>query len=87
MGDNPDTIEARQNKAYGVFSGDQENLATHIDESMYSYPIVDPDICIEAKRNEAANIVTKKNEAYKPVSTASVSGSMDEYDYILENVL
>ena len=83
IGDNANTIEAGQNKAYGVFSGDQE-MATHTDESAYSYPRVDPDKSIEAKRNDAyaANIVTKKNEAYKPVSTASVSGTIDEYDYI-----
>ena len=83
IGDNSDTVESKQNEAYGVFSGDQE-MATHTDESAYSYPIVDPDQSIEAKRNEAyvANIVTRKNEAYKPVSTASVSGTNDDYDYI-----
>ena len=47
------------------------------------YPVVDPDLSIEAKRNDAyaVSIVTKKNEAYKPVSTAT-SGMTDEYDYI-----
>ena len=59
-------------------------MATHTDESAYSYPRVDPHESIEAKRNEAyvTNIVTRKNEVYKPVSTASVSGTIDEYDYI-----
>ncbi len=60
-------------------------MATYTAESMYSYPIVDPDQSIEAKRNDAyaAGIVTKKNEAYKPVSTTSGNGSIDEYDYII----
>ena len=84
-GDNSDTIEAEQNEAYGVTGGDQE-LATHTDESMYSYPVVDPDESIEAKRNDAyaTGIITKKNEAYKPVSTTSARGATctDEYDYI-----
>ena len=82
VGGNSDTIEAEQNEAYGVISGGQE-LATHTDESMYSYPVLDPDQSIEAKRNDAyaVSIITKKNEAYKPVSTAS-SGTTDEYDYI-----
>lgn len=87
IGDNSDTIEAelKQNEAYGVTgseSSDQE-LATHTDDSMYSYPIVDPDKNIEAKRNDAyaTGIITKKNEAYAPVS-AAISGTTDEYDYI-----
>ena len=56
-------------------SGDHE-LATHTDESMYSYPVVpDPDQSIEAKTNDAyaVSIVTKKNEAYTPVSTTSMT--------------
>ena len=84
-GDNSDTIEAEQNEAYGVTGGDQE-LATHTDDNMYSYPVVDPDESIEAKRNNAyaVSIVTKKNEAYKSVSTTSVRRPTctDEYDYI-----
>ena len=82
-GGNSDTIEANQNVAYGVTGGAGQELATHTDESMYSYPVVDPDLSIEAKRNDAyaVSIVTKKNEAYKPVSTAT-SGMTDEYDYI-----
>ena len=80
------TIEAEleQNEAYGVTSG--QELATHIDESMYSYPVVDPDQSIEAKINDAyaVSIITKKNEAYNPVSTTSVreSACTEEYDYI-----
>ena len=85
IGGNSDAIEANQNEAYGVTGGGQE-LATHADESMYSYPVVDPDLSIEAKRNDAyaTSIVTKKNEAYNPVSTTSVRESLcnNEYDYI-----
>ena len=84
-GGNSDTIETKQNEAYGVTGGGQE-LATHADESMYSYPVVDPDLSIEAKRNDAyaTSIVTKKNGAYNPVSTTSVRESLcnNEYDYI-----
>ena len=65
----------------------EQELATHIDESMYSYPVVpDPDQSIEAKRNDAyaVSIITMKNEAYNPVSTTSVreSACTEEYDYI-----
>ena len=83
-GGNSDIIEANQNEAHGVTGGAGQELATHTDESMYSYPVVDPaDLSIEAKRNDAyaVSIVTKKNEAYKPISIAT-SGTTDEYDYI-----
>ena len=88
-GGNSDIIEAnRQNEAYGVTGGGRDPaLATHTDENMYSYPVVDPDQSIEAKRNYAyaVSIVTKKNEAYNPVSTTSVreSACIYEYDYII----
>jgi hypothetical protein len=84
VGGNSDTIEfeAERNEAYRVTGGGQE-LATHTDESMYSYSVVDPDQSIEAKKNDAyaVSIVTKKNEAYNPVSTRE-SVCTDEYDYI-----
>ena len=82
--DNSDTVEAEHSETYVDGVTDGHDMATYTDEGAYSYPIVDPDESIEAKRNNAyaANIVTKKNEAYKPVSTASVSGTTDEYDYI-----
>jgi hypothetical protein len=87
IGDNSEAEELEQNEAYEVTGGGQE-LATYTDESMYSYPVVDPDQSIEAKRNDAyaVSIVTKKNEAYNPVSTTSIRESactdIDEYDYI-----
>ena len=65
--------------------GGEQELATHTDESMYSYPVVDPDQSVETKTNNAyaVSIVTEKNEAYNPVSTATASGgTTDEYDYI-----
>ena len=67
--------------------GGEQELATHTDESMYSYPVVDPDTdqSIETKTNNAyaVSIVTEKNEAYKPISTYTAnSGTTDEYDYI-----
>ena len=76
IGDNSNT------EAYGVTGW--HDMATHTDEGAYSYPIVDPDQSTGAKRNNAyaANIVTKKNETYKPVSTASVSGTSDEHEYV-----
>ena len=82
VGGNSDTFEAEQSEAYRVIGGEQE-LATHTDESMYSYPVVDPDQSIETKRNNAyaVSIVTEKNEAYKPISTAT-GETIDEYDYI-----
>ena len=77
VGGNSGAIEAEQNEAYRVTSGEQE-LATHTDESMYSYPVVDPDQSIEAKTNNAyvyaVSIVTEKNVAYKPVSTYTATG-------------
>ncbi len=74
--------ETDQNEAFGGESGDHE-MATYTAENVYSYPIVDPDKSIEAKRNDAysASIVTKKNEAYKPAS-ATRSTCSDDYDYI-----
>ena len=74
------TIEVQQNDAYTL----EEPVTTTANES-YNYPAkLDPSNTIEAKENEAyaMSIVTEENEAYKPVTVVSVSGTSDEYDYI-----
>ena len=76
-----DTLELKQNDAYAL--EEPVTTSTKFNES-YNYPAkFDPSNAIEAKPNKAyaINITTGKNEAYKPVVSASGT-YYDEYDYI-----
>ena len=87
------TVSVVSNEAYGVTLQD---MATHTEESTYTYAAVGQADITEAKWNEAyatniitegneayaTNFVTQGNEAYKAVTSVTVSETVDLYDYV-----
>ena len=90
---NKATVSVVSNEAYGVTLQD---MATHTEESTYTYAAVGQADITEAKWNEAyatniitegneayaTNFVTQGNEAYKAVTSVTVSETVDLYDYV-----